>query len=206
MGQMGPDGLRGAAPGRKPLPPLFLQAGEVTGMSDPNARSSSPSTVSHTPRPPQRRTDQERTTADKTARSGAIALIVLAVAFAAVVLSAKLGRRDEDDPIAEAAGEGLPILAEFSSPDCPACQLLQPVIAEIRGEYEGALGVVYVRFDTHPTLARRWRVRATPTILLLDPSGKELSRVVGFVPRERLQAELAKAGVVKPDGASGRRP
>ncbi len=94
------------------------------------------------------------------------------------------------------SSQGLPLLIEFSAEDCPYCHLLEeeflkPMLRS--GDYTDRViirkvdigsDIPLTDFDGAPVtgreLARRYGVKVTPTVLLLDAEGRELSaRLIG---------------------------
>jgi hypothetical protein len=56
-------------------------------------------------------------------------------------------------------------------------------------------GVTHVEVDAeqHLAVVRNLRVLRTPTTLILDPAGREVSRASGLPARDQVLAALAKA-------------
>lgn len=90
---------------------------------------------------------------------------------------ARLGSGDLGEPLGARA-----TLVQFSSDFCQPCRAARRVLADVA---QGAPGVVHVDLDvtSNLDLVRRLAVRRTPTVLVLDASGREVRRAVG-VPRE----------------------
>lgn len=49
---------------------------------------------------------------------------------------------------------------------------------------------VRIHVKEQPTMWKRFHIRWTPTVLVLDPDGTEGRRVEGFLPREELLAQI----------------
>jgi len=73
---------------------------------------------------------------------------------------------------------GRPVLADFYADWCAPCRILAPVIASLAGEYADELRVVKVDVDKLGALARRYKVRAIPTVYLFA-DGREVAHWVG---------------------------
>ena len=63
----------------------------------------------------------------------------------------------------------------FSAPWCGPCRMFGPIMEEIAKE----IPVQKVNVDEQNDLAMQYSVRSVPTIVLVNESGKELSRHVG---------------------------
>lgn len=82
----------------------------------------------------------------------------------------------------------------FYSEHCPICRAMEPFLPSVEKSCAGddfQLLRVNVDLPENQAAAARFSVRATPTIALLSPSGKELVHLVGFQTEGRL-IEAAK--------------
>jgi thiol-disulfide isomerase/thioredoxin len=93
--------------------------------------------------------------------------------------------------IEHALGERATLL-QFSSAFCAPCRVTRRVLGEVA---EVVPGVVHVEVDAehHLDLVRRLGVTRTPTTLVLDARGREVSRASGAPHRDAVMATLAKA-------------
>lgn len=82
-------------------------------------------------------------------------------------------------------------LLQFSSAFCAPCRATRRVLAEVA---DVVPGVVHVEVDAehHLELVRRLGVTRTPTTLVLDAHGQEVSRAGGAPQRDEVMATLAK--------------
>lgn len=82
-------------------------------------------------------------------------------------------------------------LLQFSSAFCAPCRATRRVLAEVA---QVVPGVVHVEVDAehHLDLVRRLGVARTPTTLVLDAHGREVSRASGAPQRDEVIATLAK--------------
>jgi thiol-disulfide isomerase/thioredoxin len=96
------------------------------------------------------------------------------------------------------AGAGLDGLGEratllqFSSAFCAPCRATRRVLGEVAGVVPG---VTHVEVDAeqHLELVRRLGILRTPTTLLLDGAGREVSRASGAPTRDAVLATLGRA-------------
>ena len=81
-------------------------------------------------------------------------------------------------------------LLQFSSAFCAPCRATRRVLGEVA---DLVPGVAHLEVDAeqHLDLVRRLGVVRTPTTLLLDPAGRELSRASGAPRRDEVLATLA---------------
>ncbi|MBL7175848.1 MAG: thioredoxin [Desulfobacteraceae bacterium] len=74
---------------------------------------------------------------------------------------------------------------------CAICKRLCPLVEELAGEYAGKLKVCKVDVDQHQSLARRFRLRGIPTLLLFK-DGLVEDQIGGFHGKEALVSFLDK--------------
>jgi thiol-disulfide isomerase/thioredoxin len=91
-----------------------------------------------------------------------------------------------DVPLGERA-----TLLQFSSAFCAPCRATRRVLGEVS---ELVPGVTHVEVDAeqHLQAVRDLRVLRTPTTLILDPAGHEVSRASGLPKRDQVLAALAR--------------
>ena len=86
-----------------------------------------------------------------------------------------------DHEVSEWAGT---VLVEFWAKWCGYCRMVEPVINDIAAWRAGRLKVVKIDIDADPQLARRFSVKATPTMIMFR-NGQQLARMDG-APKEKL--------------------
>jgi thiol-disulfide isomerase/thioredoxin len=82
-------------------------------------------------------------------------------------------------------------LVQFSSAFCAPCRATRRVLGEVAGLVPG---VSHVEVDAEGNLdaVRSLRVLRTPTTLILDADGREVSRASGLPQRDQVLAALAE--------------
>ncbi len=91
-----------------------------------------------------------------------------------------------DVPLGERA-----TLLQFSSAFCAPCRATRRVLGEV---VDLVPGVTHVEVDAeqHLEVVRTLHVLRTPTTLILDPEGREVSRASGLPARDQVLAAVAK--------------
>ena len=86
---------------------------------------------------------------------------------------------------------------ELGSVRCIPCKKMQPIMEEIKKEYEGQVKVVFYDVWTSEgrPYAYKYKIRLIPTQVFLDKDGNEYFRHEGFFPKEELVKVLEQKGV-----------
>jgi thiol-disulfide isomerase/thioredoxin len=133
-----------------------------------------------------------------------LAALVLATAFGCwrALRDGRFRGRTEVDMTPEhtgtPAGAGLDGLGEratllqFSSAFCAPCRATRRVLGEVAGVVPGVTHVE-VDAEAHLELVRRLGILRTPTTLVLDGAGREVSRASGAPTRDAVLATLSRA-------------
>jgi thioredoxin 1 len=83
-----------------------------------------------------------------------------------------------------------PVLVDFSAVWCQPCKMLDPVVKQLAGEWEGRVKVVKIDADENPNLVMKFGVMGIPTLLFLK-GGEVKERVTGFMSKEKLVAKFS---------------
>jgi len=86
-------------------------------------------------------------------------------------------------------------IIEFGGPTCVPCKRMQPILGELQARFGDRAQIKNLYITEHPKEAQAHRVMVMPTQVIFDPKGREVSRHMGFWPREEFLAALAQAGL-----------
>ena len=92
---------------------------------------------------------------------------------------------------AEVLDADLPILVDFWAPWCGPCRVVHPVLEEMDAERDD-LRIVSLNVDENQQTAANYEVLSIPTLILFK-DGAVAKKVIGAMPKRRLEAELEPA-------------
>ncbi|MFQ5888691.1 MAG: thioredoxin [Gemmatimonadota bacterium] len=87
----------------------------------------------------------------------------------------------------------VPVVVDFYADWCAPCKVMAPLLDEFARRYLGEVLVAKLDTDRNPRMSGRYQVRGIPTLILFR-DGSEVTREVGAVPVERIEALLDRKG------------
>lgn len=95
----------------------------------------------------------------------------------------------ESDFQTEVIGANLPVLVDFTATWCQPCKMIDPIVKQLAGEWEGKVKVVKLDADQNPNIMMQYGVMGIPTLMLFK-GGEIKERMTGFQPKEKLTAKV----------------
>jgi thioredoxin 1 len=100
-----------------------------------------------------------------------------------------------DNEVDKARSSGLPSMVDFGSAGCRPCDMMAPILEEIKKEYQGRANIIFIHVNQEQVLAARFGIQSIPVQVFFDKTGKEVSRHVGFYPKDEIIKQLKNSGV-----------
>jgi len=116
----------------------------------------------------------------------------LLVCFASPLLAADENPLPEKLPVPD-----MVTLIDLGAATCIPCKMMEPILSQLKKEYEGKAAVVFIDLRYHKEMARKYRIRAIPTQIFYDKDGSEVGRHEGFLAKEAIEKTFEQLGVTK---------
>jgi len=101
----------------------------------------------------------------------------------------------KDNPVDRARSSGKPTLVEFGATGCVPCDMMQPVLENLRKKYQDRLNIVLIHVGEEQILGARYGITSIPVQAFFDLSGKEFFRHTGFFAQVEVEKKLVEMGV-----------
>ena len=90
------------------------------------------------------------------------------------------------------AGTDVPVVMDCYADWCGPCKIMAPVLDDLARDRQGDVLVTKLDTDRNQATARRFDIRAIPTLLVFR-NGQEVGRHAGAIPRQQLDALLGSS-------------
>ena len=86
-------------------------------------------------------------------------------------------------------------MVDFGASGCGPCDMMTPILEELRQAYGEQCNVLFVQVTEERVLTARYGIGSIPAQVFFDREGKEMDRHSGFYPKEEMVARLKELGV-----------
>ena len=97
----------------------------------------------------------------------------------------------DDNFQAEVLESDTPTLVDFWAPWCGPCRIIAPSLEELNEELDN-FRVVKLNVDENQITAAKYEVMSIPTLIVFK-NGEPAKKIIGAMPKKRLQQELEPA-------------
>lgn len=101
----------------------------------------------------------------------------------------------KDNPVDKARASGKPSMVDFGADGCGPCDLMTPILKELKEKYDGKLNILFVHVREEQILGARFGIGSIPTQVFYDKDGKELFRHSGFLPKDAIEKKFTELGM-----------
>jgi thioredoxin 1 len=84
-----------------------------------------------------------------------------------------------------------PVLVDFSAEWCGPCQLMPPILKEVKNSLGDKVTIIKIDIDKSPQTAATYKIQSVPTLLLFK-QGQIKWRQSGVVPAKHIEQALSK--------------
>lgn len=85
----------------------------------------------------------------------------------------------------------VPVLVDFYATWCGSCQMMSPILDQVKAKMGNRLQVVKINADKYPDLATEYQIQALPTLILFQ-EGEQVLRIKGVMQAPYLIQHLEK--------------
>ena len=128
---------------------------------------------------------------------GAKRIIGIALAFLVFVLSLagpSLSPVQAED-VSQVPVKGMVTMIDLGATECVPCKMMAPIMEKMEKKYQGKAAIVFIDVWKNRDQVSRFGIRAIPTQIFYDATGREVSRHVGFMSEAAIVEQLTKMGV-----------
>lgn len=82
-----------------------------------------------------------------------------------------------------------PVLVDFFATWCGPCQMLAPILKEVKDQLGDRVSIIKIDVDKNQALAAQYQVRGVPTMMLFQDS-QQLWRQSGVLSKEQIASVI----------------
>jgi thioredoxin 1 len=109
-------------------------------------------------------------------------------------ITAKPPESNTQEEFKTALAGGKPFLVDFGANNCVPCRQMRPILKDLEKEYAGKAGILVIDVYKYQDLAKEYKIQLIPTLVFFDAKGKEVSRQMGAMEKDKIVAKLKEVG------------
>lgn len=118
-----------------------------------------------------------------------ILAFILLIAFSTAYGQTKTGKQQA------APTKSLPLLIDIGAKQCIPCKMMAPILEELQRDYSDSVRVEFIDVWENRSAGQKYGIRAIPTQIFYNASGKELYRHMGFMSKEQIIGVFKELGI-----------
>ena len=97
----------------------------------------------------------------------------------------------EQDFKSEVLDSSLPVMVDFTAVWCGPCKMVDPIVTQLAGEWDGKVKVFKCDADQNPNVVIQYGIMGIPTIMMFK-GGKMVERTSGYQPKDKLVSKMGQ--------------
>ena len=97
----------------------------------------------------------------------------------------------EQDFKSEVLDSSIPVMVDFTAIWCSPCKMVDPIIKQLAGEWDGKVKVVKCDADQNPNVLMQYGIMGIPTIMMFK-GGQMVERTSGYQPKDKLVSKMGQ--------------
>lgn len=81
------------------------------------------------------------------------------------------------------------VVMDFFATWCGPCKMLAPIFESLSNEMSDKVDFAKIDIDRSLEVVEEYKIVSVPTIIIFK-NGKEVQRIVGFVPKEQIKSKI----------------